>query len=100
MDALSDTVHWPKTEAFFASVPQQGITLVRQPGKAGEAGCSKSDYEELRRRIKSGLLELRADDGSSLIDEVWDREQLYRHSLPRSELFVRGSACTRRPQLA
>jgi len=103
MDALSDTVHWPKTEAFFASVPQQGITLVRQPGKAGEAGCSKSDYEELRRRIKRGLLELRATDGSSLIDDVWDREQLYSGpyvGLAPDILFrARNYSCVGRPVL-
>jgi predicted AlkP superfamily phosphohydrolase/phosphomutase len=103
MDALSDTVQWSKTEAFFASVPQQGITLVRQPGKAGEAGCSKSDYEDLRRRIKNGLVELRAADGSPLIDEVWDREQLY--SGPHVDLApdilfrARDYACVGRPVL-
>ncbi len=102
-DALSETVHWSKTEAFFASVPQQGITLVRQPGKAGEAGCSKVDYERLRDRIKSSLLKLRAPDGGPLIDEVWDREQLY--SGPYTQwapdiLFrARGYSCVGRPVL-
>lgn len=102
-DSLSDTVHWARTEAFFASVPQQGITLVRQPGKAGEAGCSRADYEGLRARIKEGLLQLRGADGEGLIDEVWDREQLYSgpyvHLAPDILFRARGYSCVGRPVL-
>jgi predicted AlkP superfamily phosphohydrolase/phosphomutase len=103
MDSLSETVNWSRTEAFFASVPQQGITLVRQPGKAGEAGCSSADYEKLRHRIKDGLLQLRGADGQGLIDEVWDREQLYSgpyvHLAPDILFRARGYSCVGRPVL-
>jgi len=102
-DALSETVNWSRTEAFFASVPQQGITLVRQPGKAGEAGCSRGDYKKLRRRIKDGLLQLRAADGEGLIDEVWDREEIYSgpyvHLAPDVLFRARGYSCVGRPVL-
>ncbi len=76
-DALSDTVDWSHSEALFVSVPQQGITILRQPGKVGEAGCSRSHYDALRRRIKEALVALRGPDGEPMVDEVWDREELY-----------------------
>jgi len=102
-DALADTVDWSRSEAFFASVPQQGVTIIRQPGKAGEAGCSREHYQGLRARIKDGLLALRGPDGERVIDEVWDREELYSgpytHLAPDVLFRARDYSCVGRPVL-
>jgi len=102
-DALADTVDWSRSEAFFASVPQQGITIIRQPGKAGEAGCSQEHYDALRKRIKDALLGLRAPDGEPLIDSVWDREEVYSgpyaHLAPDILFCARDYSCVGRPVL-
>lgn len=65
------TVDWERTKAFFASIPSQGIYLNRPQVPEGER-------EELRARLREGLLSLRDPmTGQAVVDRVMFPEEIY-----------------------
>jgi predicted AlkP superfamily phosphohydrolase/phosphomutase len=71
------TLDMTRTQAFFASVPCQGIYInVKRDGKGiVEPGVA---YDKLRADLKARLLEFRDPrTGQKLVDQVWYREDLY-----------------------
>ncbi len=74
---LVESIDWEHTQAFFASIPCQGIYVnVRRDGE-GVVGPGP-DYEALRERLRRGLLELRDPaTGERVVDEVYFREEVY-----------------------
>jgi predicted AlkP superfamily phosphohydrolase/phosphomutase len=74
---LIESIDWEQTQAFFASIPCQGIYInVRRDGQGTvEPGA---DYEALRQRLCEGLLELRDPrTGEKVMDQVYFREEVY-----------------------
>jgi predicted AlkP superfamily phosphohydrolase/phosphomutase len=70
-------IDWPRTRAFFASIPAQGIYINVQREGAGVVSPG-AEYDDLRQRIRDRLLAL-ADPrtGERIVDQVWFREELY-----------------------
>jgi predicted AlkP superfamily phosphohydrolase/phosphomutase len=74
MSDLETALDFEKTPVFYASIPCHGLFIRRKgPG----AIASDEAYEQLRGRLREGLLGLRLDDGKPLVDKVWTREELY-----------------------
>jgi len=78
---LDHCIDWPRTQAFFASIPAQGIYINVKRG-AGDAHGSVepgAEYETLRSSIAQRLRELKDPrTGRPIIDRVWRREEVYR----------------------
>jgi predicted AlkP superfamily phosphohydrolase/phosphomutase len=74
---LVESIDWEKTQAFFASIPCQGIYIhVKRDGQGTvEPGAA---YERLRERLRQGLLALRDPQrGAKIVDQVYFREEVY-----------------------
>jgi len=74
---LIESIDWERTQAFFASIPCQGIYIhVRRDGQGTvEPGPA---YEALRQQLRDGLLSLRDPrTGETVVDQVYYREELY-----------------------
>jgi predicted AlkP superfamily phosphohydrolase/phosphomutase len=74
---LDHCIDWAQTQAFFASIPAQGIYINVRRGDRGTVAPG-ADYGALRGQIRDGLLAL-ADprSGERIVDRVWFREELY-----------------------
>lgn len=68
---LAEAIDWSKTKAFFPSVPVQGILICRDVVR------SQSEYDEVRERIHRELRALKDPDGGTVVDQTWNREDLY-----------------------
>ncbi len=74
---LVQSIDWERTQAFFASIPCQGIYIHVRQGDRGTVAPG-SEYEALRRRLRDGLLNLRDPrTGEKVVDQVYYREQVY-----------------------
>jgi len=81
---LDQCIDWPRTQAFFASIPAQGIYLHPSQPCRGEVSSPSLpsrppvEYEALRAEIARRLLDM-ADPrtGERIVDQVWRREELY-----------------------
>jgi predicted AlkP superfamily phosphohydrolase/phosphomutase len=74
---LHATLDWDRTQAFFPSIPAQGIyiNVVRDGGGIVPPGEA---YEALRRHLRDSLLALKDPrTGEPIVDAVWYREELY-----------------------
>lgn len=74
---LVESIDWEQTQAFFASIPCQGIYVnVKRDGQGTvEPGAA---YDALRERLRQGLLALRDPrTGEQVVDEVHFREEVY-----------------------
>jgi predicted AlkP superfamily phosphohydrolase/phosphomutase len=74
---LDQCIDWTQSQAFFASIPAQGIyiNLRREGHGLVEPGV---EYEALRRQIRDALTTLvDPRDGKPIIDQVWYREEVY-----------------------
>ncbi|MBU0496076.1 MAG: alkaline phosphatase family protein [Chloroflexi bacterium] len=77
---LEGVIDWEQTQAFFASIPAQGIFINEKRGGVGTAtGCvDPADVPALQERIRDGLLALRdPGDGKPVVDQVWFRDEVY-----------------------
>ena len=77
---LEGVIDWDQTQAFFASIPAQGIFInERRDGVRTSAGCvDPADVPALQARLRDGLLALRDPwDGEPVVDRVWFREEVY-----------------------
>ena len=77
---LDACIDWPRTRAFFASIPAQGIyiNVKRDPADARGTVEPGAEYDALRDEIAGRLREL-ADPrtGKRIVDQVWRREEVY-----------------------
>jgi predicted AlkP superfamily phosphohydrolase/phosphomutase len=74
---LDQCIDWDRTQAFFASIPVQGVYINVARGGVGtvEPGA---EYQTLRQEIRHRLLSLRdPQSGERIVDQVWFREELY-----------------------
>jgi predicted AlkP superfamily phosphohydrolase/phosphomutase len=80
---LDQCIDWPRTQAFFASIPAQGIyiNVKRDPGDTHGVVQPGAEYESVRDAIALRLREL-ADPrtGAPIVEQVWRREELYQGS--------------------
>jgi predicted AlkP superfamily phosphohydrolase/phosphomutase len=79
---LDQCIDWPRTKAFFASIPAQGIyiNVKRNDLVADSIGTVEpgAEYESLRQAIRDRLLALTDPrTGERIVDQVWYREELY-----------------------
>jgi predicted AlkP superfamily phosphohydrolase/phosphomutase len=75
---IDNTMDWPHTRAFFASIPAQGIFINVKDGFEGGTVSPGVEYEDLRNRLKNELLDLRdPETGELLMDRVLFREEVY-----------------------
>jgi predicted AlkP superfamily phosphohydrolase/phosphomutase len=74
---LVESIDWDKTQAFFASIPCQGIYInLRREGRGTVA--PGGEYDTLRERLRRQLLGLRDPrTKEKLVDHVWYREEVY-----------------------
>lgn len=93
---LDRCIDWPRTQAFFASIPAQGIyiNVKRSPDDTHGAVAPGAEYDSLREAIARRLGQL-ADPrtGEPVVDRVWRREELYHgpHAAHAPDLvFVAG----------
>jgi predicted AlkP superfamily phosphohydrolase/phosphomutase len=74
---LDQCIDWTQSQAFFASIPAQGIYINLQRNGIGLVQPG-TEYESLRRQIRDGLTALvDPRDGKRVIDRVWYREEVY-----------------------
>jgi predicted AlkP superfamily phosphohydrolase/phosphomutase len=74
---LDRCIDWTQTQAFFASIPAQGIYINVKRNNVGTVEPG-DEYESLRREIYNGLLALvDPRSGERIVDQVWFREELY-----------------------
>jgi predicted AlkP superfamily phosphohydrolase/phosphomutase len=74
---LDQCIDWAQTQAFFASIPAQGIYIHVRRGERGTVAPG-AEYEALRGEIRDGLLALvDPRSGERIVDRVWFREELY-----------------------
>jgi predicted AlkP superfamily phosphohydrolase/phosphomutase len=74
---LDQCIDWARTQAFFASIPAQGIYINTRRSDLGvvEPGA---EYEALRGQIRDGLLSLTDPrSGERIVDQVWYRDEVY-----------------------
>jgi predicted AlkP superfamily phosphohydrolase/phosphomutase len=74
---LVESIDWERTQAFFASIPCQGIYIhVKRDGQGTVA--PGAEYDALRERLRQGLLDLRDPrSGEKVMDQVYYREDVY-----------------------
>jgi len=100
MSDLETALDFERTPVFYASIPCHGLFIRRKGPGAIE---SESDYEALRTRLRRGLLALKHDDGQPLVDQAWNREELYEGPLlwtaPDVVFVCRGYSIVPRPLL-
>jgi predicted AlkP superfamily phosphohydrolase/phosphomutase len=100
MSDLETALDFERTPVFYASIPCHGLFIRRKGPGAVE---SESDYEALRMRLRQGLLALKHDDGGALVDQAWNREELYEGPLvwtaPDVVFVCRGYSIVPRPLL-
>jgi predicted AlkP superfamily phosphohydrolase/phosphomutase len=74
---LVESIDWDRTQAFFASIPCQGVYVnVRRDGQGTVAPGAA--YDALRERLRQGLLALRDPrTGERIVDQVYLREEVY-----------------------
>ncbi|MEE2828352.1 MAG: hypothetical protein VX498_04115, partial [Myxococcota bacterium] len=100
---LLEAIDWTRTKAFFPGVPIQGIVVVRQgaqtPGGVADEGERRAVLDRLIRELRA----LEGPDGLPVIDEVWQREELYSgpyvSHAPDLVFVARDYACLGRPVL-
>jgi predicted AlkP superfamily phosphohydrolase/phosphomutase len=77
---LDQCIDWPRTRAFFASIPAQGIYINVKGDPDDTHGVVEpgADYELVRDAIALRLREL-ADPrtGKPIVEQVWRREDVY-----------------------
>jgi predicted AlkP superfamily phosphohydrolase/phosphomutase len=74
---LDQCIDWTQTQAFFASIPAQGIYINVKRGGLGTVRPG-AEYETLRQEIRERLLALTDPrSGEPIVDRVWFREELY-----------------------
>jgi len=90
-----------KTKVFYASIPCHGY-FIRRKGN-GAIVRSDSEYEEIRKKIKRSLEEIRQPSGESLVTGIWDREEIYQGPMvgfaPDVVFSVKNYAIVPRPLL-
>jgi predicted AlkP superfamily phosphohydrolase/phosphomutase len=82
---LDQCIDWTRTQAFFASIPAQGIFIhvkrdVQGSPADGSTGTVEpgAEADALRRQIRERLLALSDPrTGERIVDQVWFREQVY-----------------------
>ena len=77
---LDQCIDWPHTQAFFASIPAQGIYINVKQGPGDTHGVVEPDaeYVLVRESIARCLSELSDPrTGEPVVDQVWRREEVY-----------------------
>jgi predicted AlkP superfamily phosphohydrolase/phosphomutase len=77
---LDQCIDWPHTQAFFASIPAQGIYINVKQGPGDTHGVVEPDAEYIlvRESIARCLSELSDPrTGEPVVDQVWRREEVY-----------------------
>jgi len=77
---LDQCIDWPRTRAFFASIPAQGIYINVKRGPDDTHGVvgPGAEYESVRDGIARRLRELvDPRTGRPIVDQVWRREDVY-----------------------
>jgi len=74
---LVESIDWDRTQAFFASIPCQGVYIHVQRDGQGTVAPGAT-YDALRERLCRGLRELRDPrTGEKVMDQVCLREEVY-----------------------
>lgn len=75
---LEKTIDWPGTQAFFGSIPTQGIYINEKTPENTRGTVPPDAVNALRNRIRNALLKLtHPDTGERITDAVYDREELF-----------------------
>ncbi|MFC1683625.1 alkaline phosphatase family protein [Candidatus Zixiibacteriota bacterium] len=74
---VESAIDWDRTQAFFASIPTQGIFINIKRDGFGVVDPGE-EYQQLRELIKNKLLELRDPwTKEPVVDKIWFKEEIY-----------------------
>ena len=101
-ETIMDMIDWSKTRAYSSFSGGEDIVLINLKGREPEGIVEPgAEYEALRDEIMQRIVELKAPDGTRIIEKAYRREDLWQgeqlHTAPDIQCITVDTACNMSP---